>query len=230
MLAHELRNPLAPIRTAGRLLVDERTDLATMHRLGAMVQRQVANLSRIVDDLLDVARIRTGKFELRKEIVLLDDVLDHAVETLKGVLDERGQTVTVTRSPAAACVEGDPVRLEQVIVNLLANASKFSPERARIEAGVDVSDGTATLRVRDHGIGIEPHLLPLVFDLFVQAQQSLDRGRGGLGIGLTLVRWIVEGHGGTVEARSDGQGKGSEFLVSLPRVLDVTAVRNRLTA
>jgi PAS domain S-box-containing protein len=237
MLAHELRNPLAPIRTAGRLLIDERTDLDTMRRLGAMVQRQVANLSRIVDDLLDVARIRTGKIELRKEIVVLDDVLDRAVETLQGVLDERRQTVAVTRSPAALCVLGDPVRLEQAIVNLLVNASKFSPQLARIEVSVGADDDTAVVRVRDPGIGIDGQLLPRVFDLFVQAQQSLDRGNGGLGIGLTLVRWIVEGHGGTVEARSEGPGKGSEFLVRLPRVPDVSsigslpaAVRGRISA
>ena len=192
MLAHELRNPLAPIRTAGYLLVDKRTDMDTMRRLGSMVQRQVANLSRIVDDLLDVARIRTGKIELRKEIVVLEGVVDHAVETLQGVLDERRKTVTVTRSAEGAYVEADPVRLEQMIVNLLVNASKFSPQLASIEVSVEAGDDVAIVRVRDPGIGIEAQLLPRVFDLFAQAAQSLDRSSGGLGIGLTLVRWIVE--------------------------------------
>ena len=217
MLAHELRNPLSPIRNVAHILTDQRADIATIRRCGELVQRQVTTLARLVDDLLDVARMRQGDFEIRTQSVDLGAVIERAVETVQFAADGGRQSVKYEPLSRPIFVPGDPVRLEQVFTNLLSNASKFSPPSARIEIATEIVDGSVVVRVIDDGIGIDSQMLRQVFDLFVQGDQSLDRPLGGLGIGLTLVKKIVELHGGTVEARSEGIGSGSEFIVRLPR-------------
>jgi PAS domain S-box-containing protein len=216
MLAHELRNPLAPIRNAAQVLkllgppeVDQRWALG-------VIERQTQHLMRLVDDLLDVSRITQGKIALRREPVDLALVVQHAVEECRAAIDERRQRLQVAIPTGAVRVEGDLTRLVQVVGNLLHNAAKYTPEGGNIWLEVSAEHGRATVRVRDDGVGVAPELLPHVFDLFTQADRSLDRSQGGLGIGLTLVRRLVELHGGTVEAKSEGAGRGSEFSVTLP--------------
>jgi len=222
MLAHELRNPLAPIRNAAQVLkllgapgVDQRWALG-------VIERQTQHLTRLVDDLLDVSRITQGKIALRREPIELAAVVQRAVEACRSAVEERGHRLHLSVSPEPVSVEGDLTRLVQVVGNLLHNAAKYTPEKGNIwiEAGADGAN--AFVRVRDDGIGVPGDLLPHVFDLFTQADRSLDRSQGGLGIGLTLARRLVELHGGRVEARSEGPGRGSEFLVVLPR-LEVAA-------
>jgi PAS domain S-box-containing protein len=215
MLAHELRNPLAPLSNALHLL--ERGG-ADKDRVREMAERQVRHLTRLVDDLLDVSRITQGKISLRKERVLLSDVVTRALEMMRAVLDSRGHQLTVSMPPRPVRFEADAARLAQVVANLLSNAAKFTPSGGSIWLTAEPLDGEVVIRVRDTGVGLAADLLPNVFDLFVQGDASLDRTRGGLGIGLTLVRRLVELHGGRVEARSPGLGQGSEFLVYLPTV------------
>jgi PAS domain S-box-containing protein len=214
MLGHELRNPLAPIATALELL-----RLQGDGSLGpelAMIERQLRHVQRLVDDLLDVSRITRGKIELARRPAALARIVADAIEGASPLLERRKHRLVVD-VPDDLVVDGDPTRLTQVVANLLTNAAKFTPEQGRIEvsAAREGDDGVA-LRVRDTGAGIAPELLPNVFDLFTQGQRQLDRAQGGLGIGLTLVRNLVEAHGGTVEARSDGPGKGAEFVIRLP--------------
>jgi len=216
MLAHELRNPLAPIRNAAQVLkllgspdVDQRWALG-------VIERQAQHLTRLVDDLLDVSRITQGKIALRREAVDLASVVQRAVEGCRSAIDERGQRLHVAVAPDPVRVEGDLTRLVQVVGNLLHNAAKYTPERGNVWVAAGVEDGRAVVRVRDDGIGLPDDLLPHVFDLFTQADRSLDRSQGGLGIGLTLARRLVELHGGRVEAHSEGPGRGSEFVVILP--------------
>ena len=216
MLAHELRNPLAPIASAVEVLrlvapAEPRLDQARQ-----VVERQVAHLARLVDDLLDVSRITRGLVTLRTERLELGTIVARAVETSRPLLDARRQALEVSLPAAPVWVEADLTRIAQVLSNLLNNASKFSPEGARIWLAAEAAPGEAVLRVRDEGIGIPPEVLPYVFDLFAQADRSLDRSQGGLGIGLTLVRTLVEMHGGRVEAASAGLGQGSELTVRLP--------------
>jgi PAS domain S-box-containing protein len=215
MLAHELRNPLAPLSNALHLL--ERGG-ADRDQIREMAERQVRHLARLVDDLLDASRITQGKISLRKERLLLSDVVARAVEMMREVLDARGHHLTVSLPARPVRLEADAARLAQVLANLLANAAKFTPSAGSICLTAEPLDGEVVIRVRDTGIGLAPELLPNVFDLFVQGDASLDRTRGGLGIGLTLVKRLVEMHGGRVEARSPGLGQGSEFLVFLPTV------------
>jgi two-component system CheB/CheR fusion protein len=213
MLAHELRNPLAPLGTSLELLgarVDGR------ERFLDMAKRQVKHLVRLVDDLLDVSRITRGKITLRKEPILLADVVTRAVELARPLVDARGHSLTVSLPPEPVRVEGDAFRLAQVFANLLGNAAKYTPLRGSIWLTAERVADQVAVRVRDTGVGLPPELLPHIFDLFVQGDASLDRARGGLGIGLTLVRALVELHGGRVEARSDGLEKGSEFVAWLP--------------
>ena len=226
MLAHELRNPLTPIRNIAHVLTDERAGVDVMRRSGQIIQRQISNLARLVDDLLDVARVRRGLIEVEKDLVDLQHVIDDAIETITPVLQSRSQSVTVVRAQKRTLVEGDPVRLEQIVVNLLGNASKFSPESGSISIALEAAENSALIRVRDSGVGIDPQILPRIFDLFVQGDRSLDRAQGGLGIGLTLVKRIAELHGGTVEARSAGLGHGSEFIVRLPGAPDAAQATN----
>jgi signal transduction histidine kinase/ActR/RegA family two-component response regulator len=219
MLAHELRNPLAPIRNVGYVLGKGVANAATVRRSGQMIERQANHLTHLIDDLLDVARITRGRVVLKRETVTLDSVAEAALETVQPLLDARVQSVTVRRSAERVFVDGDSVRLCQVLANLLTNAIKYSPERSRIEIEIEGTATEALISVRDPGIGIDAQLLPLLFDPFLQGDRSLDRSQGGLGVGLTIVKLLVEMHGGHVTAQSAGLGKGSEFRIRLPRVL-----------
>ena len=217
MLAHELRNPLAPIRNVAYVLSKGGADPATVRRSGQMIERQASHLTHLVDDLLDVARITRGTVALHREPLSLDTVVDAALETVQPALDARHQSVSVRQPGEKMFVDGDSMRLCQVLANLLTNASKYSPERARIDIVIDGSAVDAIVEVRDPGAGIDAQLLPHLFDLFLQGDRTLDRAQGGLGVGLTIVKLLVEMHGGTVEAHSAGLGKGSEFRIRLPR-------------
>jgi signal transduction histidine kinase/ActR/RegA family two-component response regulator len=223
MLAHELRNPLAPIRNAAYVLAKGAMDPPVVRRSGQMIERQASHLTHLVDDLLDVARITRGRIVLDRETLGLDTVVDAAIETAQPSLEARRQTISVRRPAARVFVDGDGVRLCQVVVNLLTNASKYSPEGARIELIVDGTAGDASITVRDPGVGIDAQLLPHLFDLFLQGDRTLDRSQGGLGVGLTIVKLLVEMHGGSVKARSAGLGTGSEFTIHLPRVVPQVA-------
>ena len=216
MLAHELRNPLGAISNASYLMEQLGPKDPQMVRSVSIVRRQVLHLVRLVDDLLDVSRITRGKVELRRERIDLREVARHAVEMTRPLVDQRSHELRVELPEEPLILEADATRLEQVLANLLRNAAKYTEPGGRIDLAVR-RDGTAALvSVRDNGIGIAPDLLPRVFELFAQGEQSLDRSGAGLGIGLTLVRSLVEMHGGRVEARSDGAGKGAEFTVRLP--------------
>jgi two-component system CheB/CheR fusion protein len=218
MLAHELRNPLAPIRNVAHILANEALDAGAVRRSSELLQRQATQLTRLVDDLLDVARITRGAVELKKETLALERVLELALESVQPLLDIKHQTVSLTRSVDVVFVDADPVRLCQIFVNLLNNAAKYSPERTQIRLVVECVQGEVSVSVLDEGTGIDPQMLPNIFDLFLQGDRSLDRTEGGLGIGLTIVKHLVEMHGGRVEARSAGLGRGSQFRVQLPRV------------
>ncbi len=215
-LAHELRNPLAPIRNSLQILRMARLDAATLERSRDMMERQVQHLVRLVDDLLDVSRVMRGKIVLRKEPVELASVLARAVETAQPLIEAQRHELTVEIPPEPLPVEADPVRLSQVVANLLANAAKYTDRGGRIELTARRHGDQAVLRVRDTGIGIAPHLLPRIFELFMQVDHATTKAQGGLGIGLTLVKNLVEMHHGTVEAQSAGLGRGSEFIVRLP--------------
>ena len=219
VLAHELRNPLAPVFYALRLLDEKPLDDPNRWYIRRIVDRQMRRLARLIDDLLDVSRIRTGKVELRKARVDLNTVIAHAVEVARPLAEDRGHALSVALPPEPVWLEADPVRLEQVFSNLLSNAVKFTEDGGRIALSVERQGQEVVVRVRDTGVGIPPDLLPRVFDLFTQGDRSIDRSRDGLGIGLTLSRRLVEMHGGTIEARSDGVGRGSEFVVRLPAFL-----------
>lgn len=217
MLSHELRNPLAPIRHAAQILtLLEKSPDPEVRWAQEVISRQVRQLTRLVDDLLDVARIKRGKIKLKKEAVELITVVARAVEMALPHIDSRRHELTVAHPPDPLWLDADPFRLTQVIANLLNNAAKYTAEGGQIWLTVERQREQAVLKVRDSGIGIQADFLPHVFDLFTQKDQSLERTQGGLGIGLTLVRNLVEMHGGTVRAMSGGIGKGSEFVVHLP--------------
>ena len=215
-LAHELRNPLAPLRNALQILKMPRVDTATAARTHEMMERQVHHLVRLVDDLLDVSRVMRGKIELRNEPVELATIVARAVETAQPLIEVQGHNLEISLPEESLRVNGDPVRLSQVVGNLLTNAAKYTESNGRIRLSARREDGEAVLRVQDEGIGIAPDVLPHVFELFVQADYAATRAQGGLGIGLTLVKNLVELHEGRVEARSGGLGKGSEFTIRLP--------------
>jgi CheY-like chemotaxis protein len=215
MLAHELRNPLAAVNNA--VAVMKRSgDPGSRDWAGAVVERQVRQLVRLIDDLLDVARITGGKIRLKPERVDASAILDQAVETVRPLVDERRQQLTVDVERGRLPLEVDATRIGQVALNLLSNASKYGEPGGRIWLTARREDGRAVIRVRDDGHGIPPEKLPEMFRLFAQGDRSLARSEGGLGIGLTLVKRLAEMHGGDVEAHSDGPGKGSEFVVRLP--------------
>ena len=216
MLSHELRNPLAPIRNAVELMrrVGSPEPRVTMAR--DVIDRQVTQLARLVDELLDVSRISQGKIVLKKEPVELAKVIAHGVETVRPMIDVREQRLTVEVSAGPVWVMGDFARLSQVVANLLNNACKYTPEGGRIRLAASAERGLATVSVDDNGSGIDAELLPRVFELFVQGDRGLDRSQGGLGIGLTLVKRLVEMHQGEVSAESAGPGKGATFRVTLP--------------
>ncbi len=215
-LAHELRNPLAPIRNSLQILKMPRLDAATVERSREMMERQVHQLVRLVDDLLDVSRVMRGKIELRKEQVELSAVVARAVETVQPLIDAQGHELTVGLPPESLPLDADPVRLAQVVGNLLTNAAKYTESNGRIWLTAQRQGEEAVLRVRDTGIGLAPDMLPHIFELFVQVDHAATRSQGGLGIGLTLVKNLVEMHHGTVEAHSEGLGAGCEFVVRLP--------------
>ncbi len=219
MLAHELRNPLAPIRNALHLMQLETTaQPPAIQENWEIIDRQVTHLVRLVDDLLDVSRISQGKIQLQKERLDLAAVVARALESSQPLLTARRHTLTVQLPDKPVLVEGDLVRLVQVLSNLLNNAAKYTPEGGRITVGVERHELQVVVRVGDTGMGIPADVLPHLFDLFAQSERTLDRSEGGLGIGLTLVRRLTEMHGGSVEAHSEGSGKGSEFVVRLPVV------------
>lgn len=214
MLGHELRNPLSPILTALQLMKLRGGD----GRERTVIERQVTHLTRLVDDLLDVSRIARGKVELKQEVVEMALVVANAIELASPLLEQRTQTLDVDVARRGLAVRGDPTRLSQVVANLLTNAAKYTPPGGHITVRAGNEDGDVVLRVRDTGIGIDHEVLPRVFDLFVQERQAIDRSQGGLGLGLTIVRSLVEQHRGSVSAHSDGPGRGSEFVVRLPEV------------
>jgi signal transduction histidine kinase/CheY-like chemotaxis protein len=216
ILGHELRNPLAPIRNAVHLLQVLGTPDPTLQQARAMIERQVGHLCRLVDDLLDVSRITRGKVGLRKEPADLATALHRAVESTRPLIDANRHTLALTLLPQPTRVVADVTRLEQVFANLLNNAAKYTERGGSITVVEERQGDEVLIRVRDTGFGIAAPVLPHVFDLFTQADGTLDRSQGGLGIGLTLVKTLVELHGGRVTAHSDGPGKGSEFIVRLP--------------
>jgi PAS domain S-box-containing protein len=215
-LAHELRNPLAPIRNAVHILMRKYGAEFADAPLLDMVQRQVDHLVRLVDDLLEISRISRGKVELRKENVAVSEVLRHALETCQPLVEKKGHRLVVTLAEEPLRVLGDPVRLAQVAANIINNAAKYTPPGGRIEVAAAREGEEAVLRVRDNGVGITAEMMPHVFDLFAQTHDQTRLSEGGLGIGLALVRKLLEMHGGRVEARSAGAGRGSEFVVRLP--------------
>jgi signal transduction histidine kinase/ActR/RegA family two-component response regulator len=223
MLGHELRNPLAAISNAVHVL--ERLGPADAMRTGAqdVILRQVRLLSRLVDDLLDVSRIAAGKIELRREAVDLVSLAGRVAEALRPLVEERGRRLSVHLSSHPVPVHADPTRLEQILSNLLGNALKFTDEGGQISVQVSEAAGAAVLRVRDTGVGISADVLPSVFDLFTQGTPAQDPSQSGLGVGLALVKTFVELHGGTIVARSEGLGRGSEFEISLPLLHDAPA-------
>jgi signal transduction histidine kinase/DNA-binding response OmpR family regulator len=216
MLAHELRNPLAPIRNAVEILRMSDIKDHDLQWANDVIARQVEQMVRLVDDLLDISRISGGKIHLRKEPVDVALAVARAVETSQPLITARKQELQVSLPPEPIVVDADLVRLAQVLSNLLNNAAKYTGEGGNISLMIIREDNDAVFRVRDNGIGISPEMLSQVFDLFAQASRSLDRSQGGLGIGLTLVRRLVELHGGSVQAQSDGANRGSEFVVRLP--------------
>lgn len=221
MLSHELRNPLTPIRNVAHILSRGQLDTLTIRRSGELLERQASHLSRLVDDLLDAARITRGRIPLKRETLNVARVLETALEAVRPLVEARGQTLVVAWGEDDLYVDADEVRLCQVISNLLTNAIKYSADSGRIDVELQATPKSVTLRVRDAGVGIDPQMLSQIFDLYLQGDHSVDRVNSGLGIGLTVVKHLVEMHGGQVEVRSEGLGQGSEFLVRLPRVAPV---------
>jgi PAS domain S-box-containing protein len=215
MLSHELRNPLAPIANAVHLLRLQKEGDPLQQQAQDIIDRQVTQLTRLVNDLMEVSRITTGKVQLRQDRVSINGIVERAIETTRPLIDQRRHELMVTLSPQPIWLNGDAARLEQVIVNLLTNAAKYTDEGGKIWLTVQQEGDECKLCVRDTGVGIAPELLPHIFELFTQAERSLSRSQGGLGIGLALVQRLVEMHGGKVEVHST-LGEGSEFIVHLP--------------
>jgi signal transduction histidine kinase len=221
MLSHELRNPLAPIRNAAEVMRRIAPADPGIAWAREVVERQVTHLAQLVDDLLDVSRITQGKITLKKEPVELGRVIQHSVETARALLDSKKHSLVLNLPSTAIWVHGDFARLAQVVGNLLNNGAKYTAEGGVIELSATADRGEALITVRDNGIGIDGALLPHVFELFTQGERSLDRSQGGLGVGLTVVRRLVELHQGRVEVHSDGIGKGALFRVVLPCISEV---------
>lgn len=216
MLGHELRNPLAPIRNAAHVLARLETQEPQVRWAQEIIERQVVHLTRLVDDLLDVSRIARGKIALQQETLSLSGVVNHALEMARPLLEAKGHQLELCLPEQPVWLPGDPVRLAQVLLNLLDNAVKYTPEGGYIKLAASVAGGMAEIRLRDNGIGIPGELRPRIFELFQQGERALDRAQGGLGIGLTLAKRLVEMHGGQIEVDSAGPGLGSEFTVRLP--------------
>ncbi len=224
-LAHELRNPLAPIRNSIHIMRLAEHDRAMIEGSRAMIERQVQQMVRLVDDLLDLSRISRGKIELRRERVELATILTSAVETSRPLIDQSGHDLEITMPQEPIPVMADPTRMAQVFSNLLNNAAKYTERGGRIWLSAQHDDGCVIVRVRDSGVGIPTEMLPRIFEMFTQVDRSLERAQGGLGIGLTLVKRLVEMHGGSTEAHSEGPNRGSEFVVRLPVAVDLEATQ-----
>jgi PAS domain S-box-containing protein len=220
-LAHELRNPLAPLRNGLQILKRVGNAPGPVEQARGMMDRQLGHMIRLIDDLMDLSRISRGKITLRKERVELGKVVTQAVETSRPLFEENDHALTIQVPPRPICVDADVTRLAQVFANLLNNAAKYTERGGRILLSVERLEASAVVRVQDTGVGIPAHMLPQLFEMFTQVDRSLERSRGGLGIGLSLVKQLVEMHGGSVEAHSEGHGLGSEFVVRLPVVLAV---------
>jgi len=216
VIAHELRSPLSPILAAAQSLVQAGTSEQVMSRVRGIIERQVAHMSRLVTDLLDMSRVTTGRFRLDCRIVELNDVVDAAIETCRHLISTRSQELSVRGPPCELKINGDVARLTQVLVNLMDNASKYTPEGGAINLAMEVDKASVVLTLTDTGIGITPEALPHVFEPFLQDAHAIAYNDAGLGIGLTVVRELVVAHGGSVVAQSAGSGRGSCFVVTLP--------------
>lgn len=220
-LAHELRNPLTPIRNAIEIIrrSADRPDIVEKSR--AMIERQVNQLVRLVDDLLDISRLSRGTIPVYKERVALDDVVESALESSRPLIERQGHELTVSLPPGPVMLDADPTRLAQVLLNLLNNAAKYTEPGGAIHLEATIEPGQVVIRVRDNGPGIPADLLPNLFDMFIKAPQNQENAQRGLGIGLSLVKELVELHGGKVSVRSAGPGQGSEFTIELPLPLPI---------
>jgi CheY-like chemotaxis protein/two-component sensor histidine kinase len=218
LLAHELRNPLAPIRSAIHVLGSPVAADDELARARAIAERQIQHMSRLLDDLLDVARVSQGKLELRREVIEVSRIVRRAVEAEQPFIQTQGLALTVDAPAEGLGVDADPTRLQQILTNLLNNAAKYTESGGRIWLTAEAEGDHVVLRVRDSGIGIDPPAIPRLFQLFEQGERRMERSAGGVGVGLALVKRLVEMHGGSVHAFSAGLGRGSEFAVRLPRV------------
>jgi signal transduction histidine kinase len=214
-LSHELRSPLSAIRCAVHVLQGPIDDAGTQQRMQALIERQLGRVTRLVDELLDVSRITNGRLHLQRERVDLRVVVNNAIETLASDLNERNHRLVIGLPDAPVWLQADPCRLEQVFVNLVANASRYTDAGGELTVSMHAGDGQAVVRIRDSGIGIAPHALAHIFELFKQANEADPRSKAGLGVGLAVVRKLVELHEGSVSAASAGLGQGSEFTVRL---------------
>ena len=221
ILAHELRNPLAPIRNGLQIMRLGKGDPEAIEQARAMMERQLGQMVHLVDDLLDLSRISRGKIELRKERVELSKIIQQAVETCRPLIESNRHDLTITLPPGPIYVDADVTRLTQVFSNLLNNAAKYTEHGGRVQLAVQRREGEVVVSVKDNGVGIPAHMLPRVFEMFTQVDRNLERSQGGLGIGLSIVKRLVEMHGGCVGVESDGPGLGSEFFVRLPVVLSL---------
>ena len=226
-LAHELRNPLAPIRNSLQVMRLSGHDVFAVEKASSLIERQVTQLVRLTDDLLDISRINIGKMDLRKERIDLRTALQSAIESSRPLIDSRHHRLTTNLPSEAILLDADMTRLAQVVSNLLQNAAKYTPTGGSIELSASRQGSDVVIAIRDNGIGIAAEMLPRVFELFMQVDRSEERAQGGTGIGLTLVKRIVELHGGRVEARSEGLGDGSEFIVTLPALEAAPAITKR---
>jgi signal transduction histidine kinase len=223
MLGHELRNPLAPIRAASDLLRIPDLERDRIRQTSEIISRQVRHMTGLIDDLLDLSRVSRGLVTLEASLLDARQIVNNAVEQVRPLIDARRHAVTIQMPSAPAFVHGDQKRLVQILANVLNNAAKYTPEGGEIVVALDVDDDTISYTVSDNGIGIAPHMLDQVFDLFAQAERSSDRAQGGLGIGLALVRNLVALHGGRIAAASAGLGQGSRFTITLPRAAEPAA-------
>jgi signal transduction histidine kinase len=214
-LAHELRNPLAPIRTAVEIMKYPKANEQQRESARVVIDRQVHLMARLLDDLLDVSRITRGSVDLRSERVSVREAMEIAVETAQPIIDRKGHLLSLGYPSSLVTVEADPARLTQIFANLLVNAAKYTAPNGRIFFGAGIEGADIVIRVSDNGMGIAPDLLPHVFDMFTQGPESAGSIVEGLGIGLAITRGLVELHGGRIEARSDGEGTGAEFIVRL---------------
>ncbi len=215
ILSHELRNPLAPIRQGVAVILSPAATASQVHWSAEVIERQVHNISRLLDDLLEVSRITRGTLEIRKSVVLLKTVLEEAIELARPLIDSKRHALTMN-CVADLILQADPLRLAQVIANLLTNAAKYTEPQGQISLTAGTDAGMVVITVRDNGVGIDADMLQRIFEMFVQADGSRGRAEGGLGVGLALARGLINLHGGTIEVRSEGPGMGSEFVVRLP--------------